>query len=137
MKESYEASAEIKGRTQPLDTLPLYLTNLPIENGAHKQRVAIIKAKLTGADNVFKDILSYTAAAFQDCVDEWATEVRDDFGRIFAEVVTDFHSRFNNDEVEDESKKAFREKLLLVAQGAKERINGPLKAEIEECAKYE
>lgn len=70
-------------------------------------------------------------------MNQWAFEANTRLGKLFDEVVTDFHSRFDNDEVEDESKKAFREKLLQAVEEAQEAIKGPLKAEIEEVKKYD
>lgn len=107
-------------------------------NGSHQKRIAIIKKKLIGSENVFKDVLSQTIAAFETCVDEWASNARYKIGKLFGEVLTDFHSRFNNEEVEDdESKKAMRATLLLAVEEAKVALKGPLKAHIDECANYD
>lgn len=105
--------------------------------GSHQKRVDIIAKQLTGNQNVFKNILAHTTVAFEERVNQWAFEANTRLGKLFDEVVTDFHSRFDNDEVEDGSKKAFRERLLQAVEEAQEAIKGPLKAEIEEVKKYD
>lgn len=105
--------------------------------GSHQKRVDIIAKQLTGNQNVFKNILAHTTDAFEEHVKHWAFEANNRLGKLFDEVVTDFHSCSDNDEVEDESKKAFRQKLLQAVEEAQEAIKGPLKAEIEEVKKYD
>lgn len=105
-------------------------------DGAHGRRKEMIKSKLAGSQNIYLDIIQQIVVDFNTQLEQWAIDADGKLGKFFSEVIQDFHSRFDNDEIETEDKKMLRAKLLAGVYKAQEVMNGKLKAELDECRKY-
>lgn len=104
--------------------------------GSHDRRKAAIKAKLLGANNVFLYNIEQTIGMFEDLVDKWSEVAEKRLGDAFETVVTNFNRRFDNEEVEDNVRKAFRLRLLKTVKDATAVKDTELKKQLLECDKY-
>lgn len=96
----------------------------------------MIKSKLAGSQNIYLDVIQQIVVDFDTHLEKWAIDAHGTLGKFFSEVIQDFHSRFDNDEIETEEKKVLRARLLAGVHKAQEVMNGKLKAELDECRKY-
>ena len=70
-------------------------------------------------------------------MDAWDKTARAKLKAHFRDVVTDFHSRFKDEEeVDTEARREFKQKLLLAVKEAQAHMDGPLKEALDECRQY-
>lgn len=105
--------------------------------GSHDVRKGIIRAKMTGQEDVFNLTVGQTIDAFEDMIDrEWPGDAEKRLGEAFKTVIANFNRRFDNEEEEDEKRKEFRLRLLKVVKEAKAVADTDLKKKILECDQY-
>ncbi|TKA61884.1 hypothetical protein B0A55_11842 [Friedmanniomyces simplex] len=96
----------------------------------------LISKKLYGVDNVFLEIVQSATQAFAQEVEGWHGKLQERIGKELHGIVRDFNNRFDDVEVEDQTKREFRRELLATVKEAM----GVMETEMEEalgmCAAY-
>lgn len=97
--------------------------------GSHAVRQKLIMAKLAGAQNVFQDVLERSEGDFMSFHEEWSRRAADQLQEHFNYVQTDFHSRFNMQDVDETNpeRRLFRKKLLGQIEEAEDELQGTIK----------
>ncbi|KAK5754079.1 hypothetical protein LTS12_015833 [Elasticomyces elasticus] len=77
---------------------------------------SIMSMQLYGPDNVFNQVISSAQIACWKVVEQWHVKAFSKIARHLDVIVNNFHNRFDNDEPEDEVKRASRQKLLVTVR---------------------
>ncbi|KAK5710098.1 hypothetical protein LTR17_019160 [Elasticomyces elasticus] len=86
--------------------------------GTYNDMKAIISTKLYGPRNIFTDVIDAASAAFDVVFDTWHADLVSAISRELYHIVNALNHRFDNEEPEDEEKRAFRQELLVVVKEA-------------------
>ncbi|KAK5676879.1 hypothetical protein LTS10_010643 [Elasticomyces elasticus] len=94
----------------------------------------IMSMKLCGPDNIFRDVINAAQDASWEAVNRWHANALNTIGYHLKVIVNNFNNRFDNDEPEDEVKRASRQKLLVTlreSMGISETELVPMAKEVE------
>lgn len=104
--------------------------------GVFKQLKDVISTKLTGAKNLYADVVDSGITDFEGYVDGWVKDVITEVGDEFQGIISAFNMRFDNVEPEDEAKQGFRKELLEKVRQATRVMETEMKAQLDACAAY-
>ena len=119
MQEVYEECAPLKG------------------TGVFNRMKNIVLTKLCGPENVFHDVITRAKADFEVELDDWADLASQRVGYEFENIIADFDRRFDNLEPDDQVKRDYRNELLFTVKEARRIVDTEIRAQLEQCAKFD
>ncbi|PPJ59848.1 hypothetical protein CBER1_04972 [Cercospora berteroae] len=104
-------------------------------NSALADRIHTLRDKICekGPDNLFDRVQTLTEAGLQQAIDEWIQKVRERLEKMKENVLSDFDSRYADDEELKKVDQATRDAIIEAAELAKERLEDEVLPLLEEC----